>query len=70
MTKTFVKTYNIELLVSYERQTPISDDDLNLELLKATIEHWMADKIGSINMRGIEIYILASEDNDEETREE
>ena len=56
MATSFNKTYSIELKFSYEGGEAITENDLNVGILRERIKDWIQDKVGSINQGNLSVH--------------
>lgn len=60
MATEFEKTYTITLKFSYEDSSTITEDDLNVGILRTDIKKWIADKVAHINKGNLSAHIVGS----------
>lgn len=54
----FEKTYSIVLKFSYEDGATITENDLNVGILRTDIKSWIKDKVGSVNKGNLSAHIV------------
>jgi len=56
----FEKSYSITLKFSYEDGATITENDLNVGILREHIKKWIADKVAHVNQGNLSAHIVGS----------
>lgn len=60
MATSFNKTYSITLKFTYQGETAITEDDLNVGILRTDIQKWIKDKVAHITKGNLSAHIVGS----------
>jgi len=60
MSTSFEKTYSITLKFTYQGVSAITEDDMNVGILRTDIKNWIKEKVGSINKGNLSAHIVGS----------
>lgn len=58
MANSITKIYQIELKFSYEPADTITEDDLNVSILRGHIKKWIKDKVAHVTQGNLVVHIV------------